>query len=361
MNIALIAHAHHAIKQPFVGGLEAHTHSFVHELQRLGHTVTTYAKYGTDDSLNVVPTFFGNARGGNGLCYDLSFKLTMQRLKFNTYDLIINNSLSHIPLMMHTPDMPPMITIFHTPPLPRMVPVLRRRLPQANRSYLAVSAITAQQWQTECGIAVKTVENGIDVSEWSERKTVKLTRSNHAPLTAIWSGRITAEKGTHIAMLACQQLGIHLKLAGSVYDQNYFASMIMPLLDDPRMEYLGHMDQTDLDVLYSQSDVALVTPLWDEPFGLVAIEALACGVPVAALANGALPSIIDETVGALAINDSPEAFANAIMAAVQIDPTRCRPYVEERYTLQKMVAKYMEHADTLLTSNVPDLQWQTYP
>lgn len=353
MNIAVIAHTHFPIVEPFAGGLETHTHLMVKQLVDEGHEVTVYAKHGTQLPATVVPIFFGNAKGGANPRIDIGYGYAMGRIRAGDFDLIINNSLSWIPLRNHTESMVPMITIFHTPPLHEMVDELKQEQP-INRSFIAVSELTAKSWQKQTGLSVNVVPNGLDIAQWDYSI---IQRESPA---ALWFGRITPEKGTHIAIQACKELGLPLKLVGHIYDEQYFSEKIKPNLTNT-ITYEGHKNQKEVNQLLMDASVALVTPLWDEPFGFVAIEAMVSGTPVAALPNGAMPYIVHSTVGSLAIRSDLSAFKEAIRDALRVNRANCRKYIENTYSLKHMVEGYFTHVPQPEIKLEPANLWQTYP
>jgi len=335
MKIAVIAHLHYAIKQPYAGGLEAHTDLLVRRLAAIGHDVTLYAKAGTKTTARIIPIFDGDAMGGQNKQIRSAYIEACDHIELQNYDLVFNNSLNSYPFEWHTLDMPPMLTVFHTPPLHELTNVIEVQPTQSNRIFIAVSEFTANQWQKYCASDINIVSNGIDMSNWRPYKAAPKTTS------AIWVGRITPEKGLHVAIQAALLADVPLTICGNMYDRAYFADKIEPSIDGRSITYAGHLDQAAVNELYGKSSVALVTPLWDEPFGFVTVEALASGTPVAGLDNGATASIVRDRYGTIATSDSPEDLAAAIKRALKVDRNTCALYAHKNYSVEAMVSGYL--------------------
>jgi len=154
-----------------------------------------------------------------------------------------------------------------------------------------------------------------------------------------WSGRIVPEKGLHLAIAAARHAGLPLRIAGPIGDEAYFEHCMEEA--GSSVSYRGHLGAATLAELVGGAEVALVTPCWEEPFGLVAIEALACGTPVAGFARGALPEIVDESCGALAAADDAEDLARKVALATERDPVECRARVERCFSLGAMTDRYL--------------------
>jgi UDP-glucose:tetrahydrobiopterin glucosyltransferase len=352
MKIAVIAHLYYPIRLPYDGGLEAHTHQLVQALVAAGHQVTLFAKAGSQTAGQDVIIAPRTTIGGKAFIDNQAYNYTMSRIKRGNFDLIFNNSLHAVPLQKHTTAMPPMITIFHTPPLPPMVTVLERQESRLNRAYIAVSDFTANQWQPHCSDIINVVRNGIDLSDWQARQQAPTTAS------ASWVGRITAEKGTHMAMQACIAMDLPITVAGVIYDKKYFTAYVAPLLKHPLVTYVGHADRATVNEIYMRSSVALITPMWDEPFGLVAVEALASGTPVAAYARGGLASTVTPAVGALAKQNTTTALQAAITEALTKDRIECILHARHNFTLEKMVTSYLQHVPAMQPQlEESDLVW----
>jgi glycosyltransferase involved in cell wall biosynthesis len=175
-----------------------------------------------------------------------------------------------------------------------------------------------------------TVHNGVDTDRW---------RLGAGGEGAIWSGRIVPEKAPHAAIDAARRAGIRLRLCGPVYDEQYFRREIRPRLGGD-VELVGHLTQAELCEAVGRADVALVTPAWEEPYGLVAVEAMACGTPVAGFARGAMAELVDEDSGRLVDPDDLDALASAIGEAARLPRARVRAAAVERWGLARMVDEY---------------------
>jgi glycosyltransferase involved in cell wall biosynthesis len=191
-----------------------------------------------------------------------------------------------------------------------------------------VSRHTAAAWSSITDAAC--VPNGVDVDRWP---------AGPGGAAAVWSGRLVPEKAPHQAVLAARLAGIPIVLAGPVLDLDYFHEAVEPLLG-AEATYAGHLGQVDLAALVGGAAVAVVTPAWDEPYGLVAAEALACGTPVAAFARGGLPEVLTAETGRLAAPGDVAMLASAIADATTLDRARCRAHAVDNLSLSRMVDLY---------------------
>ena len=129
-------------------------------------------------------------------------------------------------------------------------------------------------------------------------------------------------------------------LAGTVQHRSYFDQQIAPRLSHDAT-WVGHLCLESLGRLIRGSAVGVVTPLWDEPFGLVVAEMLACGTPVAATDRGAISSFVDPAVAALSPAETPAGVAAAIDRAAGLDRTTCRRHAATRLSDDRMVDAYV--------------------
>jgi glycosyltransferase involved in cell wall biosynthesis len=158
----------------------------------------------------------------------------------------------------------------------------------------------------------------------------------------LFLGRMTADKGAHRAVAVAMESGLPLKLAGKCrepLEQRYFDELVRPHLSD-RIEYVGEVTHGEKVELLQHARATLFPIEWDEPFGLVMIESMACGTPVIATRFGAVPEVIDDGATGVIVDrwrDMPDALelADALDARVQ------RQAVEERFSPERMVADYV--------------------
>ena len=158
----------------------------------------------------------------------------------------------------------------------------------------------------------------------------------------MWVGRVVPEKAPHEAILIALASGRRIRLAGPIGHTDYFHSAVEPLLG-PTVEYLGHLDVPALRDLVASSVAMVVTPEWDEPYGLVAAESLACGTPVVGYRRGGLPEFVAPDCGVLVEPGDVAAAAAAVDRVCSLDRRRCREHAETECSLDAMVDAYLSH------------------
>lgn len=340
LRIAVLAHLHHPIASPFAGGMESHTAHLVSGLIDRGHEVTLFAKEGSVVSCHleaVLDAEFivqGYPEDENldrqHHILDSAMEKAVMHVKNGAFDAVVNNSLSPIP---HRDTMQlPTLHVLHTPPLPRIIQVLENPARTADplQHFTTVSeanAVPWRQWLPE----IEIIHNGVDLAQWGDLLEA-------SPGTAAWTGRITPEKGTHVAIAAARAAKLKLQLAGPIQDAEYFRTLIEPELDQD-ISYLGHLDQQKLRRLITSAQVFISSPLWEEPFGLTTLEAMACGTPVATLPSGAMAELVGATGGVVAADRGSEALARAATEAKNMDRARVFARAGE-FTLSAMIAQY---------------------
>jgi len=165
----------------------------------------------------------------------------------------------------------------------------------------------------------------------------------------VFVGRISREKRPDRAIEIALRTGVPLKIAAKVdpADQRYFDEEIEPLLDHPLIDFVGEVNEAEKNTLLGGA-LALLFPIdWPEPFGLVMIEAMACGTPVVAMRNGSVDEVMLEGVSGRIVETLEEAI-QAARSIHQIDRRRCREYFESRFTDTRMARDYVRVYQKLL-------------
>lgn len=205
----------------------------------------------------------------------------------------------------------------------------------AKENFIAIS--NAQKISMPKINFLSTIHHGIDVRPFPFRN------KPHSNKFVAFLGRIRPEKGVHLAIKAAQKAGIQLKIAGRIKktDQQYFNEVIKPLIDDKLVQYIGELNFINKCILLSEASALLVPVTLEEPFGLVLIEAMACGTPVIAFRRGAIPEIVINNETGFIV-DSVDEMAEKIFEIDKIDRNKCRKYVTENFNSDLMVERYLE-------------------
>jgi glycosyltransferase involved in cell wall biosynthesis len=159
----------------------------------------------------------------------------------------------------------------------------------------------------------------------------------------LFLGRMSTDKGCHRAIAVAMERELPLKIAGKMQEpkeQEYFAEFVEPHLGIHGIEYLGEVSHGTKVELLQDARATLFPIDWEEPFGLVMIESMACGTPVIATNRGAVPEVIDHGRSGIIVETYRE-MAAALEAADALDPLECRRYVEERFSPERMVEAYV--------------------
>lgn len=296
LRILVVAPERHALRQPHAGGLEAVVWNRVRWLRRQGHAVFLCAADGSDflgahpelrlpsprwnrpeDASDSLSPRGHEQRMGEAF-HRVRHLLATGMLPV---DVVDNHSLHPDPILWSRDLGLPVVTTLHTPPLPGMVEASHRLSGREPHRFLAVSQFTARAW-SQAGVDSFVFANGVDADQW---------RLGPGGRDWVWFGRIVPEKAPHLAIRAALRAGAHLRIAGRIGDVTYFTREIEPLLGGG-IDYLGPMSLPALSAVIGASAVALVTPVWDEPFGLVAAETLMTGTPVAAFDSGGIGEVL---------------------------------------------------------------------
>ena len=180
-----------------------------------------------------------------------------------------------------------------------------------------------------------TIHHGLNFSEY------RVTTEKQPYLAFI--GRIAPVKGTHLAIAVAKKAGIPLKIAGEVQPlfKDYFEAEVKPHLDGKHVEYIGEADLDAKNELLGNATAMLFPIQWDEPFGLVMIEAMACGTPVIAMPGGSVPEIVKDGVSGWVCRSVNE-MSERVRHTGDFDPAQVRVYAEDTFSLDRMVKQYAD-------------------
>lgn len=251
------------------------------------------------------------------------------RQRCDEFDLL-HFHLDYYPFSLFSRQRTPFITTLHGRlDLPEHQPVFKTfgRTPIVSISNSQRRPVLQANW-------IRTIYHGVPEELLTPRPT------KPAYLAAL--GRIAPEKSMDRAIRIARRCGIPLKIAAKVdpVDQDYYEQIIKPLLDPPLIEYVGEISDQEKSEFLCGAIALLVTIDWSEPFGLVMIEAMACGTPVVAFNRGSVPEIVEDDVTGYIVEDELSA-ANAVNRITQLDRRQVRKRFEERFTARRMALDYM--------------------
>jgi len=194
-------------------------------------------------------------------------------------------------------------------------------------------AISDAQKNLEKMTQLETIHHGVDMSLYS-------SVGKKQPYLA-FIGRIAPVKGVHVAIEVAQRCGIPLKIAGEIQPiyRAYYESEIKPHIDGKFIEYVGEADLAGKQELLGNARAMLFPILWDEPFGLVMIESMACGTPVLAFGRGSVPEVVKDGVSGYVCKDAGTMAARA--ASVEIPAALVRKYCERFFSVDVMTQRYV--------------------
>lgn len=337
MRIGIIAHNAHPICEPFQGGLEMVTYLLVNELVDRNHEVHTLCKHGSELNGNMIfytelDKNLDKDPSTSGLYEFGQFYSSINYFLDNDFDIVHNNSLSHHAIAVGSLIKLPYLTSFHTPIFDNIHVVINAINKRPDQTFTAVSHNLSSSYKKHLK-NVRTVYNGINLGKW-DLSTAKEDYFS-------WCGRICKEKGLVEIMDLCHANYLKLKIAGPVSNKIYFDELISPRLEKyDNCEYLGHLNQKQVNQLLSRSRAFLFTSVWQEPYGLVMAEALASGTPVIANTIGAASEIITDDCGILFDISEPGTFHSAIAKLTTIISASCRERAENFCSHHKMVDNY---------------------
>jgi glycosyltransferase involved in cell wall biosynthesis len=341
MKVLQIAPLWETVPPPAYGGTEAVVHLLVEELVRQGHDVTLWASGDSKTSARLESCYPVSLRSAEGIeCKPVySWQHAALSLKdARQYDIIHNHAGEEVMALSHlVPDVP-MLTTMHCLVTPDTKFVWDRYPGYFNTiSWSQRRLMPPVRGGEFAGVAYNAVD--VDSFPYQSEKGDYL----------LFLSRISPEKGPEVAVEVARRTGRRLIIAGKVdvVDREFFADVVEPLVDGHQIIFKGEADAKMKRDLY-RSAACLLMPLnWDEPFGLVLTEAMACGTPVVVFARGAAPEIVEHGETGFLVNDVDE-MVDAVGRIRTIDPAYCRTRMEHRFDAPVMARRYLEIYDAIL-------------
>jgi glycosyltransferase involved in cell wall biosynthesis len=329
MRIGIVAPPWFPVPPQGYGGIEAVVHTLSLALQRAGHEVVLAA---SSDSTSLVPMVPGLPESEPEA---LGLTLTEMRFVSLAYDALGDMDLIHDhtvggPLYRHRPPGVPIAATVHGPFIPEMLDVYRSAAKDTS-----IVAISRHHASMATGVEIAAViHHGLDPGSIP-------VGTGHGGY-ACFLGRVHPTKGIVEAILTARDAGIPIKIAAKMREpaeQAYFDLMVRPLLGTDA-EYLGELGSAEKHELLGGA-VALVNPIqWNEPFGMVMIEALATGTPVIATPRGSAPEIVEDGItGYLGIDHL--GLVDALLRAAALDRAACRTAVEGHFSAERMATEHL--------------------
>jgi len=341
LRIAQVAPLYESVPPKYYGGTERIVSYLTEELVRQGHDVTLFASGDSHTSARLVAACPRSLRLDPACVDQLAHHVAMlERVVRGSADFDIihfhidylhfplsrRQSYAHVTTLhgrLDIADLVPLYEEFRDPPVVSISDSQRTPLPWLN-------------WQA-------TVYHGIPLGRYHFQPRPG------AYLACL--GRVSPEKGVDRAIEIAKQVGTPLKIAAKVdkVDAEYFKSAIEPLLHDPLVEFIGEIgDERKQDFLGNAQ--ALLFPIdWPEPFGLVMIEAMACGTPVIAYSSGAVPEVMEHGRTGFVVQELDDAV-EAVRRVPELSRARCRKVFEERFTAERMARDYVAVYERLIAA-----------
>jgi glycosyltransferase involved in cell wall biosynthesis len=347
MRIAQIAPLAEAVPPKFYGGTERVVSYLTEELVELGHEVTLFAS-GDSVTSAELDAVWPQALRLDATIRDWSAPLAMLlervRQRADEFD-VLHFHLDYWPASLFGRHNIPYVTTLHGRlDLPELRPVYAA-LPNMN----IVSISESQRRPLKEANYVGTVLHGLPAQ--------LLTPQPVAPSYLAFLGRICPEKRPDRAIRIARAAGIPLKIAAKIdrVDAEYYETVIKPMIAEGGVELVGEINEAQKPGFLSGAHALLMPIDWPEPFGLVMIEAMACGTPVIAYNHGSVPEIIDDGVTGFIVEDEMSAIA-AVRRLPTLSRAGVRATFEDRFTARRMAEDYVSDYRSLSVSRRPRLR-----
>lgn len=330
LHIALTADPELPVPPRLYGGIERIIDLLVRELVARGHQVTLFAHRDSITVAQLVPWPGLTSRSKQATLLNM---LTLACISLRQrFDLI--HSFSRVAYLA------PLLPL----PIPKLMTyqreISRRSISfghRASRGTLWFSAISQHMMRHVADVGTwRKVFNGVSTQVFQFQPQV----ASDAPL--IFLGRVEAIKGPHLAIEVARRTMRKLIIAGNIppEHQTWFEQTIQPYLDDQQIRYIGPVDDAQKNILLGSAAALLMPILWEEPFGIVMIEAMACGTPVIGLHRGAVPEVVTHGETGFVASDL-DGLVAAVNQIASLDRAACRQRVEQYFSATALANAYL--------------------
>jgi glycosyltransferase involved in cell wall biosynthesis len=332
MRIAQIAPLTEAIPPKLYGGTERVVSFLTEELVAMGHDVTLFASGDSETAADLVAIWPRALRLDPGVRDPMALHmLLLERVRQRAQEFdLLHFHLDYFPFSLFTRQRIPFVTTLHGRlDLPEQQPVF-----STFSSVPVISISDAQRRPLPQAGWVTTIHHGLPEQLLTPRPV--------EPKYLAFLGRIAPEKCVDRAIRIAGLCGLKLKIAAKVdkADAAYFRKEIEPLLAQPHVDFIGEITDAQKSDFLSGA-IALLVPIdWPEPFGLVMIEAMACGAPVVAFNRGSVPEIVEDGVTGFVVEDEVGAVA-AVERISELSRREIRRRFERRFTARRMAEDYL--------------------
>lgn len=355
MKIAQVAPLWENIPPPLYGGTERIVSSVSEELVKKGHDVTLFAVGTSQTKAKLVSVYprplFRDRIPWTNIMYPL-LNITEAFDRASAFDIIhvhLNKSSDYLALPLAIPIKHKVVFTLHFPYPAGQKRTDRHEVFQKYKDLQYISISNSQRQGGENLNWVATVYNGIDLTPF----TLNLSPKDYL----LWLGKFNPDKGTKEAISAAKKANRKIIIAGAIdklegADFEYWEKEIKSLIDDDQVVFVGEVDDVKKNELYGNAYAFLNPIQWNEPFGLVMVEAGACGAPVISFKNGAAAELIrDGETGYLV--DGIDQMVEAIGKINHINRAACRKHVESRFTAEIMTANYEKTYEMIFSTKNP--------
>ena len=335
-----------AIREPQGGGSQAFVSDLARGLAGRGHQVHVYAATGSQipgvtvidtgvDPRSLVATLYraGGPANRDPAPAESAFARAYSAVRENRYDLIHNHAFDAPAISLAAGLDAPVVHTLHLPPDAAIAAALRQAaLRQAARGGQppAVACVSASQATIWRAVA------RVDAILPPYVATRSVPWSDAAGDGVIFAGRLSPEKGAAEAIDIAQAAGARIDVYGDAYDAGYARNQIAPRQDAPGVAVHQGVPRTSMWAVMARAAVVVCPARWDEPFGMAAADAQACGTPVVAFKRGGLAEIVvDGVTGFLVAPDDIQAAANGVRRSAQISRAACREHAEKHLDLER--------------------------